>query len=265
MIGVSAHRKRKRIGGVPLAMSSVYKILSNPFYAGIIEWGGQTYPGKHEPVVSIDEFQRVRQLLDRPGRPRKRTHTFAFTGLIHCGACNLMVTAENKTNRYGDHYVYYHCSKRKLGSRCPEPSIEIRALEEQIGNFLPSIQIDPAIEAWVLDEIARKAGHVRDYAQARSVASFWSAIKDVEEQIDELTGLRIRRMITDDQFLSRRTALQQEQLRLRQKAAVDENSAEWFEPAKEIVSFSCRAAEWFVRGDEPSKRLILDRSVRTSS
>ena len=72
--------KRKRIGGVPLAMSSVYKILSNPFYAGIIEWGGQTYPGKHEPVVSIDEFQRVRQLLDRPGRPRKRTHTFAFAG-----------------------------------------------------------------------------------------------------------------------------------------------------------------------------------------
>ena len=147
--------------------------------------------------------------------------------------------------------------RSESGSRCPEPSIEIRALEEQIRQLLRSIQIDPAIEAWVLDEIARKAGHVRDYAQAR-LQSLRSAIKDVEEQIDELTGLRIRRMITDDQFLSRRTALQQEQLRLRQKAAVDENSAEWFEPAKEIVSFSCRAAEWFVRGDEPSKRLILD-------
>ena len=37
--------RRRRIGGVPLAMSSIYKILTNPFYAGIIVWGGQVDPG----------------------------------------------------------------------------------------------------------------------------------------------------------------------------------------------------------------------------
>jgi site-specific DNA recombinase len=31
-------RKHKRIGGSPLSLSAVYKILSKPFYAGVIEW-----------------------------------------------------------------------------------------------------------------------------------------------------------------------------------------------------------------------------------
>jgi site-specific DNA recombinase len=34
-------RKRRRIGGAPLGMNAIYKILSNPFYAGLIVWSGQ--------------------------------------------------------------------------------------------------------------------------------------------------------------------------------------------------------------------------------
>lgn len=45
--------KRGRIGGVPLRQSSLYNMLTNPFYAGYIQWGGQIYPGKHKPVVTI--------------------------------------------------------------------------------------------------------------------------------------------------------------------------------------------------------------------
>jgi site-specific DNA recombinase len=120
--------KRTRRGGTPLAMSSVYKILGNPFYAGLIGWNGQTYPGKHEPVLSIDDFQLVRRLLERPNRPRPKHYAFAFSGMIRCGACGLGITAEHKFNRYGRHYVYYHCSRRRLDQKCFEPSIELRDL-----------------------------------------------------------------------------------------------------------------------------------------
>jgi DNA invertase Pin-like site-specific DNA recombinase len=39
--------QRKREGGRPLALSSIYNILTNPFYAGVIPWKGRLYPGKH--------------------------------------------------------------------------------------------------------------------------------------------------------------------------------------------------------------------------
>ena len=249
--------KRKRIGGVPLAMSSIYKILSNPFYAGIIQWNGEVYPGKHELVVSIDEFQRVRQLLERPGRPKPQKRTFAFTGMIRCGSCGLMVTAEIKVHRHGYRYVYYHCSKRALGPRCPEPSIELCSLERQIAEFLRALRTDPTIEAWALKEVASDRLCAREQERARKLSVERTA-KEVEEQIKELTSLRIRKMITDSEFLERRSTLQQEQMRYRQKAAIDENADAWFEPVGEIISFSNRAAEWFLRGDDASKRLILE-------
>src|SRR5207249_2782245 len=107
--------------GKPISLSAVYKILTNRFYAGILEREGKIFPGKHQPMVTIDEFEEVEKLLGRPGRPRAKDREFAYTGMIRCGECGFSVTAEEKTNRYGYHYTYYHCSKRRLDFHCGQP------------------------------------------------------------------------------------------------------------------------------------------------
>jgi hypothetical protein len=93
---------------------------------------GTLYPGKHEPLITLGEFDALQKWLGRPGTAKSKRYSFPFTGIIRCGACGLMVTAEHKVNRYGSRYIYYHCTKRNTGVRCPEPSIEARHLEEQI-------------------------------------------------------------------------------------------------------------------------------------
>jgi site-specific DNA recombinase len=205
--------KRKRSGGTPFAMSSVYKILGNPFYAGVIVWNGQTYPGKHEPVISIDDFQLVRRLLERRNRPRAKHYVFAFTGMIRCWACGLGITAEHKFNRYGRHYVYYHCSRPRLdrNRKCSEPSIELRDLERQILALLRSISIDSRIERWISEEMTISGEQLKLEAQARK-QSLGQALANVKGQLNELTGLRLRNLLSDDEFLCRRQELQQEQL-----------------------------------------------------
>ena len=71
-----------------------------PFYYGWFEFpkgSGQLYRGKHQPMITEAEYDRVQMLLGRKGNPRPRTHgIFPFTGLIRCGECNGMVTAEEK-------------------------------------------------------------------------------------------------------------------------------------------------------------------------
>lgn len=249
--------KKRRIGGKPLAMSSIYKILSNPFYAGIIVWNAQTYPGKHEPIVSINEFRSVRQLLDRPGRPRPQRHSFAFTGMIRCGGCGLQITAEHKFNRYGSHYVYYHCSRPSLSEKCTEPSVELQSLEQQIGSFLQTVDIDIRFEGWILDQTAIDADRIGAEEEARK-RSLEAALTETGAQLDELTGLRLRNLLTDEEFVCRRRELQQEQLRLREKVVEMGTAHDPFEPFSELVSFSRRAADWFSHGDSQSKRLILE-------
>jgi len=42
----------------------VYRIFTNPFYAGILERDGKTYPGKHTAMITVDEFEKVQKILD---------------------------------------------------------------------------------------------------------------------------------------------------------------------------------------------------------
>jgi hypothetical protein len=83
-------------------------------------------------MVTLSEFERVQELLGRPGRPRRKRHEFPYTGLIRCGECGFMVTAEHKVNRFGSRYLYYHCSKRLPDYRCSQGAVTSYSLEEQI-------------------------------------------------------------------------------------------------------------------------------------
>jgi site-specific DNA recombinase len=249
--------KRRRIGGVPLSLSSTHKILTNPFYAGLIYWGGHVYQGKHKPVVSIDEFEHVGKFIRKPSSQLARKHTFAFTGLIRCGNCGLRVTAEHKINRHGSRYVYYHCTKRRLAETCKEPSVEVAALESQVLDFLNGISIDRRVHDWLMTELQHEDAKLLDTNEAVR-QSLAMAQSDVAKQLDELTGLRIRSLIDDSEYMAQRHVLETERLRLGQKLAEADSSGSMFEPLREIISFSSRAVEWFEHGDMTTKRLILD-------
>jgi DNA invertase Pin-like site-specific DNA recombinase len=187
--------------GRPLALATVYKILNNRFYLGEITHAGATYPGRHRPMITETEFERVQSRLRLPGRPRPSRHRFAFTGLIRCGACGGMVTAEHKTNAYGSRYVYYHCAKRRIGPRCPERSLEERELERQIVAFLSGLVVPEGLEGWARDRLRTAQKDEAGFRAAREKA-LDKAIATSERQRTELTGLRLRGLIDDAEFAS---------------------------------------------------------------
>ena len=254
--------KRRKIGGVPLAMSSIYKMLSNPFYAGIIVWGGHTYPGKHEPMIRLDEFDRVRALLARPVSVKPRTYEFAFTGMIRCGRCGRAITAEHKTNNYGARYLYYHCTKRQLGPRCRQPSVEIRSLESQIEQFLISLDIDRDLERWIHEELQVKkpTAMLQNDARKQSLAR---AATEIRAQLAELTNLRIRNLISDDEFMQRRQVLRLEEMRLAESASKIESAENRFELLSNAISLRKHGPEWFRNGNDRESALFSKPSVRT--
>lgn len=247
---------RKRIGGKPIQISSVHRILTNPFYAGVIEWDGRTYPGKHKPVVTLDEFKRVREILARPGKQRPKKHMFAFTGMIRCGGCGYMVTAEHKVKPSGRGYTYYHCTRRKLGPRCTEPAIAAATLEDEIIAFLEGVSIPQKIHRWAIEEVSRQHG-ARLQDQSAREQSLQSALTAVTNQLTELTGLRLRSLLSDEEFVRGRQELQQEQLRLSEQLSQKSRGVQ-LEPAEALISFSKSAAFCFRNGSKQQKRLILE-------
>jgi hypothetical protein len=251
--------KKRRRGGTPLVLSTIYKMLANPFYAGDILWGGRVYPGKHQAVVTHDEFARVQKLLKRDGQAQPSKHTFAFTGIIRCGSCGGMVTAEHKVNPYGSRYIYYHCARKGLGVRCPEPSIEVKSLEAQIASFLGTLFVDPQLEAWAIDELANETAATKELEASR-IKSVSAAIDAIEKQLRELTGIRLRSLIDDEEFQGERRRLETEQACLKDRLAehVSGNPIELF---GDLVSFSKQAVEWFLQAESDGKRLIVKTAL----
>lgn len=288
-------RRTKKQGGTPLSMSSLYHIFHNPFYYGSYEYpreSGTWHEGKHEPMVTKAEFDQVQAILGRKGNPRAIKHlTFSYTGMIRCGACNGMVTAEEKHNVrctecglkfvytgrekcprcatpiarmskpvFRD-YTYYHCARRKGG--CAQRGIEAANLEEQIVAQLRRIEISDKFKAWsfkYLDEIHREdratAGHATESRER--------AYADCLKRLDNLIRLKTSPANTDGNLLSDEEYAKQRRELLDEKAVMEKSPKDEraeaeraLRESQEIFEFAAGACEKFTQGDFRAKKQIL--------
>ncbi len=250
-------RREHRRGGKPLTATNFYLMLSNPFYYGLIVRNGESYAGAHTPMISRDEFERVQELLGRPNRRHHKRYLFAFTGLIRCGECSAMITAEEKVNRYGSRYVYYRCTKRKRGTSCGQRTIRAERLEDRICALLANVAIDDDYTTWAVENlrhIHQRESHVR-HETGKSVHS---ALLAVDGQIASLLDLRLRGLVSDEEYAMKKQALVTEQIRLKEhRTDTEGRAARWLELCERAFLFANQAPRRFREGGPEEKRQIL--------
>lgn len=175
----------KKYGGGPLSLSGVYRTFTNPFYYGVIERKEGVFNGNHEPMITQDEFCRAQAILGRKGKPRPKTRRFAFTGLIRCGECGGAITAEEKVNRFGSHYVYYHCTKKNRAAHCSQRVIRQEELERQILEYLEKVYIPTSLLEAAFSYLKTEAKD-DEQKEIDYEASNQKALKDCERRIETL-------------------------------------------------------------------------------
>lgn len=248
----------KLIGGKPLIRSGLYRLLSNPFYYGAIKRKGEIYPGSHEPMITKEEFDKVQSIVKRVNR-RPQTKESAFTGLIKCGECESMITAEAQTNRYGYHYLYYRCTKKKGGIRnnCGQKYIRVEDLEKQISSYLKKVFLPESFVVWAYKQL-EAAKNLDEKMQAGVRDSLNRALSECKKKLDNLLHLKLKELLTDEEYVLEKSALTEKKMNLESKiAGFDENPKIWLEPSKEFFSFVNLAKECFDTGDDAIKRQIL--------
>ena len=253
-LGLRTPRK-KRMGGSPLSVSGMYRVFANPFYAGHLKYQNQWHPGRHEAMITVAQFEKAQALLGRNDVPRPKTHAFAYTGLIRCSTCQGMITAEGKVNRHGSHYIYYHCTHKKRDVACREKSIEEGQLQRQIAGFLESIYLERGEVDQALAVIEQERRN--EWQSGSSIKdSIERALETSLRNSDNLTKLRYRELLSDEEFIRQRAELSQEQAKLQQQLR-QLNSEQWIEPSQRLFLFSNRAIFWLTHGSISEKRLIL--------
>lgn len=237
-------------------MSALYGLFSNIFYAGAFKYKGAVYTGKHKPMITLEEFARAQSILGRPDRPRPSRKSFSSTGLIRCG-CGLSITAEDKVNRFGSRYSYYHCTRRHPDGYCRQPSVQPDHLERSIAAAIDRIALAPAAKEWLLERISRfEATKTAERDQGRE--SLEKRIVAIEAELRTLTNLRLRDLINDEEFARSRTELDQQRLTLVKRRDSVAKSHDWIEPAREVIKFSNEAANYFLHARRDVKRMIFE-------
>jgi DNA invertase Pin-like site-specific DNA recombinase len=289
-------RTTRRTGGKPLVRSTIYKIFTKPFYYGWFEFpkgSGQWYQGKHEPMITEAEYDRVQTLLGRNGNPRPQSNLeFAFTGMIRCGDCGRAVTAEEKhqaicgnckfkfayrkqnicprcetpiekmVNPLLLHYTYYHCSKSKR-PMCFQKCVTGRELEKQINESLARICISKQFKEWAF-KFLHELHEVETASLHEIIQSQQKAYQECVQEIDNLVKLKTApsnadgSRLSDEEYVGRRVDL------LKMKKGLEEllNDAghrveQQLKLSEQTFEFACAVQERFAKGDSKTKKEIL--------
>ena len=254
--------KRKRSGDKPMAISGIYKLFTNLFYTGFFEWNGKQYKGIHKPMVTLVEYDRVQTVLGRKGKPRQKRHTFSYTGIMRCGMCGCMITAETKTKNIKStgkirEYTYYHCTRKHRHLKCTQRSVTAINLEKQIERELDRITILAEFRDWALENLNRS--NDKEIAERTQIHEGLSrAVLDTQAQLDNLTQMRYKNLITDAEYLKQRHALQREIAILKPKLRETEDRAEeWRKLTEKTFQFATYARSHFINGTAQTKKEIL--------
>jgi DNA invertase Pin-like site-specific DNA recombinase len=251
--------------GKKINLSNMYSLFANPFYYGEFEYplgSGIWHQGKHEPMITRKEYQRVQTIMGWGNKSRRKTHDISMRGPILCGECGAMITAEEKVkiqkNGNRHEYTYYHCTGRK-NRNCLQKHIRIeeKELERQVMEIFSKVEIPQEFYDWAMD-ILRESNEAESATRAKITDSQRAEYDRSVKMIDAIIDMRARGEITEEEFARRKTSLLTEKHRLQGLINdADKGVDDWLATADKYFSFAANAKRKFENGTSDEIRELL--------
>ncbi len=256
---VNAEGRCWRKGTEKFPRSSIHNILRDRAYIGEIEFKGQWYPGKHEPLVDRLTWNRVQVLL---GESNYHSHELTYSGeFIRCAHCGHPITGECKTKQTKNgprDYVYYRCARY---TKPGHPRIRIREkeLDRQILALFDKMRIeDESVRDWFRAVLRSQTKDSQAETQAQRVELQRQETLLVQQQ-DRLLNLRIADDIDQEQYAKKSTELRDRLASIKlQLDAVDRSRDELGELASKVFELSQTLRQQWLTADYSKKRRILE-------
>ncbi|MFE1626995.1 recombinase family protein [Brevibacillus reuszeri] len=169
-------KRLKELGYTVWRFRRYRDILSNKLYCGFVSFADQHYIGRHEPIITEEQFNRVQLLLSRHrGRNAFKAKESLLSGLIQCGHCSEQYVTY-QTSIKNNAYRYYMCRARRFPSeyetKCTNKTWNYKRIEELIIQKLNEMVFDK--------KTTEKEVVVVDYGKQ---------IKKIDQKVERLISL----------------------------------------------------------------------------
>jgi DNA invertase Pin-like site-specific DNA recombinase len=247
--------------GKPVPTSTVHSILRNRLYTGWFEWSGKLYQGKHEPLVSVEAWERVQGVMDgrNASKHRRMTHDFAFSGLIACARCGCSVVGEIKKQKY----IYYHCTGyadkcRGEPASCRRKYVREEVLEQKFTAMLGQLRFDDEVLDWVRE--ALQASHADErHEHEEAIKRLQAEHRRLGERISTMYIDKLDGKIGGDFFDKMAGQWREEQRRLQHDIERHEEAEQsYMDEGVRILELARNAQALFERQPAREKRRLLN-------
>ena len=170
-----------RSGDRPFDMKILHTHITNPLYKGIIFHSGHNFPGKHEPIISVDKWEQAQLIVQRNAKKKNLGNSVRdqhlLNGLMTCEICGDILSPHGGTGKSKKVYHYYQCmSSKSTGRRKDCDNAPIRTIH------LEGIVIDLIKKIAISDEFYKATEEAIDSSFKRNV------IEKLKDEIHRTAG-----------------------------------------------------------------------------
>lgn len=236
--------------------SSVHNILLDRAYIGELEYKGQWYPGRHEPLVDRAVWNRVQGLL---GGKTYKAHQLTYAGgLVRCTHCGNLVTGEQVVKKQtGRAYVYYRCTMYNVGDH-PRIRVTEGDLDRQVLGVFRAIRQADHVRDWFAEALREWSKQERGEFRQKT-EQLQRELTQLQQQEDRLLNLRLLGEIEADTFARKSTELRDRvaDVTLRIEAQ-SRGRGEQADLAIRVFELSQALEEKWLAADFSTKRQLLE-------
>ena len=133
-----------KVPSKPMSEKYLHRVLTNPYYRGIVTYKGVQYDGRHERLVSDETWLKVQGILDSHyNGDRVRKHNHYLKNSLWCGQCGERMLVTNSRSASGDVYPYFYCAGRhSKRTNCSQSSVLIYEIERKVEDLYLRVQLD---------------------------------------------------------------------------------------------------------------------------
>jgi len=190
----SYHSKglHKLLGRKQIHFEFIKRVLSDPLYAGMVEypeWGVSRRPGCHESIIREEAFNKIQGKIKKPERkPRVSDNLeFPLRRVVSCDICGKPMTGSSNRGKNPDKcYPHYTCNNKDC---CASPkNITASKVEKEYIEMLEEIKINKEVLE-MAKLVAERVWHQKAKDINSNHITQEEEIKAIERQIDEYIEL----------------------------------------------------------------------------
>lgn len=246
--------------GKPVSRTTAYYTFRNPFYTGSFLYKEVVHQGKHTPMVTWEEFDRVQDIIGGKKYRKEDTDPLPYKGFVRCKECGHIITGEKHVKKYKKSgkeqtFYYYRCSKGQKDKLCTQPYMKADEFNKQVGEYLSSLEVDPKLIDWVRGVLKRQNaeefGHDRKQKELQT-----KRLIDISERKEFLFKMKIEGLYSDEDFEQKKQVLLKEEEEIKsmsQRGRLDY----WEGVINDSLTFVTALKQKFYNANPATKRMIL--------